>query len=82
MGEELKMINGIRISHLAPEFKGDMVDVPLNSKEMQLALDKSDNMNWCWEQMCKSVRYRGGPDILGNYELHFIRVNGVDRVLH
>ena len=75
------MINGLVISHLSAEFKGDIVYVPLNSKEMQLAMVK-DHIDVCWNMMCASVKRRGGPDILGNYQLHFIRINGVDRPLH
>jgi len=76
------MINGIIISHLSPEFRGDIVKIPLNSKEMQLALDKGPLQNKSWYMMCMSVKRRGGPDIIGNYELHYIRINGVDRPLH
>ena len=76
------MINGLIISQLSAEFRGDKVYVPINSKEMQLALDKSSQQNKSWELMCRSVRYRGGPDIIGNYELHYIRIKGIDRPLH
>ena len=76
------MINGLIISHLSAECRGDKVYVPLNSKEMQLALDHGPLQNKSWELMCRSVRYRGGPDIIGNYELHYIRIKGIDRPLH
>ena len=50
------MINGLIISHLSAEFRGDKVYVPLNSKEMQLALDHGPLQNESWELMCRSVR--------------------------
>lgn len=78
---EVSMINGLVISHLSPEFHGDRINVPLNSKEMQLAMVK-DNVDICWDMMCASVKSRGGPDIKGNYQLHFIRIKGIDRPLH
>ena len=48
---------------------------------MQLALDKS-NIDASWSLMCDSVRYRIGIDIIGNYNLISILVNGDERPLH
>ena len=48
---------------------------------MQLALDKSD-IDASWDLMCQSVRYRIGIDIIGNYDLVSIFVNGDERPLH
>tara|TARA_Y100000996_G_C22356157_1_gene574920 strand:+ start:223 stop:438 length:216 start_codon:yes stop_codon:yes gene_type:complete len=71
------MKNGIKIQ----DFNGVVSEIPLNSKEMQLALDKS-NVDASWSLMCDSVRYRIGIDIIGNYNLVSILVNGNERPLH
>ena len=71
------MKNGIKIQ----DFNGVVSEIPLNSKEMQLALDKS-NIDASWSLMCDSVRYRLGIDIIGNYNLVSILVNGNERPLH
>lgn len=71
------MKNGIKIQ----DFNGVVSEIPLNSKEMQLALDKS-NIDASWSLMCDSVRYRIGIDIIGNYNLVSILVNGNERPLH
>ena len=71
------MKNGIKIQ----DFNGVVSEIPLNSKEMQLALDKS-NVDASWSLMCDSVRYRIGIDIIGNYNLISILVNGDERPLH
>ena len=41
-----KLINGIKGVHIA---SGIPVDIPFNSKQMQLALDKSDKQNDSWD---------------------------------
>ena len=71
------MKNGIKIQ----DFNGVVSEIPLNSKEMQLALDKS-NVDASWSLMCDSVRYRLGIDIIGNYDLKYIFINGVKMPLH
>ena len=71
------MENGIIIQ----DFNGVVSEIPLNSKEMQLALDKS-NPDASWSLMCDSVNYRIGIDIIGNYNLQFIIVKGQKRPLH
>ena len=71
------MENGIIIQ----DFNGVVSEIPLNSKEMQLALDKS-NIDASWSLMCDSVRYRLGISIIGNYNLVSIFVNGDERPLH
>lgn len=71
------MKNGIKIQ----DFNGVVSEIPLNSKEMQLALDKS-NIDASWSLMCDSVRYRLGISIIGNYNLVSILVNGDERPLH
>ena len=52
------MENGIIIQ----DFNGVVSEIPLNSKEMQLALDKS-NPDASWSLMCDSVNYRIGIDL-------------------
>ena len=73
------MKNGIVIQQRGGDFR--LIDIPLNSKEMQLALDKS-NVDASWSLMCYSVRYRLGIDIIGNYDLKYIFINGVKMPLH
>jgi hypothetical protein len=73
------MKNGIVIQQRGGDFR--LIDIPLNSKEMQLALDRSD-IDASWSLMCDSIRYRLGIDIIGNYDLKYIIVNGDKRPLH
>tara|TARA_B100001109_G_scaffold229927_1_gene206142 strand:- start:33 stop:248 length:216 start_codon:yes stop_codon:yes gene_type:complete len=71
------MKNGIKIQ----DFDGVVSEIPLNSKEMQLALDK-DNIDASWSLMCDSVRHRLGIDIIGHCNLISIFINGEERPLH
>tara|TARA_B100000927_G_scaffold14534_1_gene11450 strand:- start:31 stop:252 length:222 start_codon:yes stop_codon:yes gene_type:complete len=73
------MENGIIIQERGGQFK--IIEIPLNSKEMQLALDKSD-VDASWDLMCQSIRYRIGIDIVGNYDLLNIIIKGEKRPLH
>ena len=44
------IINGITGTHIATNIP---VDIPFNSKQMQLALDKNpDTMNTSWDMVC------------------------------
>ena len=73
------MINGIILNHYATNINQE---IPLNSKEMQLAMDKS-SPNESWDLMCESVLHREGIDIQdGNWELEFLVICGVKKVLH
>ena len=72
------MINGLKGVHLAT---GQEVEIPLNSKEMQLAMVK-ENEDVCWEYMCTSVLSRTGIQINGQIQLDYIYVNGVTREFH
>ena len=74
------MINGIRIQKKGGDF--GFIDIPLNSKEMQLAMDKSDMSDASWSLMCDSVNHRLGLYIIGNYNLDSIFINGVQNPLH
>jgi len=73
------MINGIIGTHLTT---GQEVELPLNGKEMQLALDKSDKLNESWTLMNRMVRARGEIAIIGEVEVDFLVVNGVKRRFH
>tara|TARA_Y100000361_G_scaffold139490_1_gene142585 strand:+ start:334 stop:555 length:222 start_codon:yes stop_codon:yes gene_type:complete len=73
------MINGIRIQKRGGDF--GLIDLPLNSKQMQLALDKS-NIDASWKLLCDSINQMYGIWIIGNYDLKYIFVNGDKRPLH
>ena len=73
------MINGIRIQKRGGDF--GLIDLPLNSKQMQLALDKS-NIDASWNLLCDSINQMYGISIIGNYNLINIIVNGDVRPLH
>jgi hypothetical protein len=72
------MINGLRGVHIASKIP---VDIPLNSKEMQLAMVK-ENINECWSLMCASVLHREGIVIEGEIAIDSIVIGGVERVFH
>ena len=73
------MKNGLRLTHLAT---GIPEEIPLNGKEMQLAMDNSSKLNISWEMHCESVHSRLGIWIEGNFELDEIVVNGKVKPLH
>ena len=73
-----KMINGLRGTHLAT---GLPVVIPMNYKEMQLALDTT-NINASWDLMCEAVLARTGTEIIGQIEIDYIVVDGVKRTTH
>ena len=73
------MINGIRIQKRGGDF--GLIDLPLNSKQMQLAMDKS-NIDASWNLLCESINQMYGISIIGNYNLINIIVNGDVRPLH
>ena len=55
--------------------------IPLNSKEMQLAMDKN-NPNESWDLMCESLISRCWRDPRGNMHIDFIRINRLDKPFH
>lgn len=75
------LVNGLICSNVGSPIWEDVI-IALNSKEMQLALDKSDKQNDSWDLMCDSVYDRLGIVIQGRLDIKFIRVNGEDRVFH
>ena len=72
------MVNGLRGVHIASNIP---VDIPLNSKEMQLAM-ANVHENECWEMLNASVVSRGEMNIIGDIEIDFIVIGGVERVFH
>lgn len=74
------LVNGIILYHYATSIPKA---VALNSKEMQLILNKEVDQNWAWDVMCDSVMHRIGLDIQdGNWELEKLVVGGESRPLH
>tara|TARA_Y100000004_G_scaffold65899_1_gene73945 strand:+ start:546 stop:767 length:222 start_codon:yes stop_codon:yes gene_type:complete len=73
------MINGLRGVHIATNIP---VDIPLNSKEMQLAMDKGPLQNDSWELMNASVVSRGEMNIIGDIDIDSIVIGGVAKVFH
>ena len=72
------MVNGLKGVHIA---SGIPVEIPLNGKEMQLALVK-EHENECWSMMCDSVMHREGIAIIDEIDIEFIVINGIDKVFH
>ena len=58
------LVNGLICSNVGSPIWEDVI-IALNSKEMQLALDKSDKQNDSWDLMCDSVYDRLGIVIQG-----------------
>lgn len=75
----MNLVNGIGLYHIAT---GIIEEIALNTKEMQLALDKT-NENDSWALMCDSVEHRTGTAIMdGNWELEYLILGGEKKVLH
>ena len=79
MRKGVNMINGLRGVHIATNIP---VDIPLNSKEMQLAMDKGPLQNDSWELMNASVVSRGEMNIIGDIDIDFMVIGGVEKVFH
>ena len=73
-----ELVNGLKGVHIASNIP---VEIPLNSKEMQLAM-ANEHMNECWEMLNASVVSRGEMNIIGDIEIDFIVIGGVERVFH
>jgi len=56
-------------------------DIILNSKECQLISDKT-NINASWDLCCKSIKSRTGLDIIGNFDLVSVTIEGNTWPLH
>ena len=74
-----KLVNGLKGLHIASNIP---VEIPLNSKEMQLALDEGLQMNDSWELMNASVVSRGEMNIIGDIDVEEIVIGGVAKVFH
>jgi len=59
------------------------MDIPLNAKECQLAMDKNAvTVNKSWAMACDSIRSRTGIEIIGNYQLISMTVEGKTWPMH
>lgn len=80
-----QMINGLRGTHIAT---GIPTIIPMNYKEMQLALgslgteEVQGNVNDLWDLCCESVLARTGTEIIGQIEIDYIVVDGVKKTFH
>ena len=74
------LVNGIILSHIATSIPEA---IALNSKEMQLAMDKGTKQSESWAMLCDSVEHRVGIAIMdGNWELEKIVIGRQVRPLH
>tara|TARA_B100000424_G_scaffold72972_1_gene54219 strand:- start:37 stop:258 length:222 start_codon:yes stop_codon:yes gene_type:complete len=73
------MINGLKGVHIASNIP---VEIPLNSKEMQLAMDNGPLMNDSWEMLNASVVSRGEMNIIGDIDIESIVIGGVAKIFH
>mgnify|MGYP001164002121 FL=1 len=74
------MVNGLIGVHIATDIP---VDIPLNTKQMQLASDTNpDTMNKSWDMVCDICVANGFIDPRGNVDIDFIVVNGVKHKFH
>ena len=74
------MKNGIIGTHLAT---GIPVELTLNYKEMQLAMDKNaETINKSWDLLNDAVLERTGTEIIGEIEIDYIVVDGVKKTFH
>ena len=76
-----EIVNGLICSKVDSSSENDIV-IPLNSKEMQLAMDNSEYINESWALKCDSVYQRLGIEIIGKLNIKFIVVNGLAKVFH
>ena len=74
-----KLINGLKGVHIASNIP---VEIPLNSKEMQLAMDKGPLQNDSWEMLNASVVSRGEMNIIGDIDIESIVIGGVAKIFH
>ena len=73
------MVNGLKGVHIASNIP---VEIPLNSKEMQLAMDKGPLQNDSWEMLNASVVSRGEMNIIGDIDIESLVIGGVAKVFH
>ncbi len=59
------------------------ISIPLNAKECQLAMDKDPaTINKTWAMACDSIKARTGIELIDNYELISITVEGKTWPMH
>ena len=73
------MVNGLKGVHIASNIP---VEIPLNSKEMQLAMDNGPLQNDSWEMLNASVVSRGEMNIIGDIDIESIVIGGVAKIFH
>ncbi len=73
--------NGLIGTHLAT---GIPMEIPLNYKEMQVALSSKLIGKWYeqWDMMAKALFERTGITIIGQMEIDYMVVEGDQRVFH
>jgi hypothetical protein len=76
---EGNMTNGLIGTHIAT---GIPMEIPLNYKEMQLALFKDVNGVEKWDIMADALFERTGITIIGQMEIDYMVVEGIKRVFH
>lgn len=74
-----ELVNGLRGVHIASNIP---VEIPLNSKEMQLAMDNGPLQNDSWEMLNASVVSRGEMNIIGDIDIEEMVIGGVAKVFH
>ena len=79
--ERNQLVNGLICSEVGSPLWEDII-IPLNSKEMQLAMDNSEYINESWALMCDSVYQRLRIEIIGKLNINYIVVNGLAKVFH
>ena len=74
-----ELVNGLKGVHIASNIP---VEITLNSKEMQLAMDNGPLQNDSWEMLNASVISRGEMNIIGDIDIESIVIGGVAKVFH
>ena len=74
-----ELVNGLKGVHIASNIA---VEIPLNSKEMQLAMDNGPLQNESWELLNASVVSRGEMNIIGDIDIESIVIGGVAKIFH
>ena len=73
------MVNGLRGRLVVDD---NPIDIPLNGKQMQLAMVRGPVGNDAWDIMCDSLVADGKIDPRGRMHIDFIIVDGQQRVFH
>ena len=74
-----ELVNGLKGVHIASNIP---VEIPLNSKEMQLDMDNGPLQNDSWEMLNASVVSRGEMNIIGDIDIESIVIGGVAKIFH